>query len=100
MSEQDDDGSGPVCLRDWFAATCGAPNIADAWDLIGRPANVCPPWKDILSWDAPATETRTSLKEWFYMLPLAERESIAAKLRYRQADAMLAARARRREPKP
>ena len=78
-------------LRDWFAGKSGV-SLVELWQAAGSPDHVA---MESSMWRPPGTdEGRVALRDWWAGLPLAEMLALSAKVRFMEADAMLAERAK------
>lgn len=82
---------GGMKLRDYLAANADQPGVMEAYQLEGSPDVPKPAgWRED-NWNDPA-HVGSRADAWWRALPLDEKYRIYATLRYKIADAMLAAR--------
>lgn len=82
-----------MSLRDYFAAHCNQPGTSEAYQAAGEPEVELPP-----GWSKTDVEHRAA--HWWKGLSLDEKYHWYTYLRYRIADAMLAARRLNANPLP
>lgn len=74
-----------MSLRDWFATHCDQPGVSEIISMAGGETDG---YRVKFSPDG----TEYTFNEWWNGLPLEDRLSLSARVRYAMADAMLAAR--------
>jgi hypothetical protein len=80
-----------VSVRDYFASHADQPGTNEAYQMAGCPEHVIPP-DERIPYPRPAEDKRIPVADWWSGLPLDEKYRLYAALRFKIADAMLAAR--------